>query len=563
VAIEAASFKGITPGAASLADVAQVWGPPKETRKQGAGVTQLFSVEPFHRVEVNALDNKVTSVVVRFERAFAANDVAQQLELNKVRPVLVSNELGEILGQVYPERGVLFAFEPSQEPGKPSMKVAHIILEPISAEPFVLRAENDLENRAKSSRQDLEQALKLEPSNARALWLYARVLTLMGEHEKALTISTDAVRFDPDNARHRITRAQILGQMGRLTEALQEGQKALDTAKNRPHVQARAYCLLGDLAASGPKPDYKKALRQHTEAVKVADPFSDDRHPAVRLAAKEVMIDAHLGAAHDIAWGDWKDKEPAVRKWLERAVAAADNLIQNDGGSQELRFRVATRALAACVGLRGGLDPTPWSKMATEAGEDLINATRDPLRKALIQWDLGMALYDALQVYQIRGEQETALKYGEWAIDYLEQVDQHRQSPAMAYLFGRLYFRLGAIHAIRDQNHRAAIAWFDKAVPLLEKPLPPEALADLGRHGETFVSIGVSYWESGQHEKAVELTQHGVTFMEQAVKQGSLKESALAIPYANLAAMHRYLGAPDKAKRFQELEARYKGSKLR
>ena len=77
--------------------------------------------------------------------------MAQQLELTNVRPVLVSNELGEILGQVYPERGVLFAFEPSKEPGKASMNVAQIILEPITAEPFVLRAETNLDRPRRGS----------------------------------------------------------------------------------------------------------------------------------------------------------------------------------------------------------------------------------------------------------------------------------------------------------------------------------------------------------------------------------------------------------------------------
>ena len=44
--------------------------------------------------------------------------------------------------------------------------------------------------------------------------------------------------------------------------------------------------------------------------------------------------------------------------------------------------------------------------------------------------------------------------------------------------------------------------------------------------------------------------------MEQAAKQGTLDKSALAVPYGNLAAMHRKLGADDLAKQYQELAAR-------
>ncbi|KKK63377.1 hypothetical protein LCGC14_2994900, partial [marine sediment metagenome] len=77
--------------------------------------------------------------------------------------------------------------------------------------------------------------------------------------------------------------------------------------------------------------------------------FSDYMRPAIRLAAKEVLIDAHLGAANDIAWGSWSQKEKAVAKWSQRAAAFAEELIANDGGTEELRFRVATRSLAAFV----------------------------------------------------------------------------------------------------------------------------------------------------------------------------------------------------------------------
>ena len=147
VSIEAASFKGVVPGTSSKTDVESAWGKPKETARPNGTLVQLYSVEPFNRVEVNYDGDKVSSVIVRFDRAFPADLIAKQLDLATVRPVLVSNELGEVLGLAYPERGVLFAFEAGKDPSKPSMKVTQLVLEPISAEPFVLRAETTLENR--------------------------------------------------------------------------------------------------------------------------------------------------------------------------------------------------------------------------------------------------------------------------------------------------------------------------------------------------------------------------------------------------------------------------------
>jgi tetratricopeptide (TPR) repeat protein len=563
VTIEAASFKGVTPGLSTKANVEKAWGKPKETAQPNGSLVQLYSVDPFRRVEVNYDGDRVASVVIRFDRPFPADGVAKQLDLATVRPVLISNELGEVLGLAYPERGVLFAFEASKETEKPSMKVAQLVLEPISAEPFVLRAETTLESRRDLSRRDLEQALSLEPDNARAHWLNSRVLVGMEQYEKALAEAGHAVRLSPDNPHYHVTRSQVLAQLGRLPEAVEEAQKAVDNSQKRPHVKARALCLMGDLTASGAKPDYKKALELHTQALQIADPLTSDPHPALRVAAKEALIDAHLGAAHDIAWGEWKEKSKAVVRWLERALAVANDLVATEGASEEQVFRVYVRAMAAYVGVHGGIDLEPTVTAVVATGNELIAGTGDPIRRAQFQWDLGMALYDAVQICQMRAEYDSALKYGQQSADYLTKANETKRTTSSAFLLGRLYFRLGTIHAMGNHDHRAAVAWFDKAVPLLERPSLEDLATDLGRHGETFVSMGVSYWEAGQKEKAVTLTEKGIKWMEQAVAQGTLDRPALAVPYNNLASMHRKLGSGDKADKFQELAGKAKTEKLK
>ena len=133
-----------------------------------------------------------------------------------------------------------------------------------------------------------------------------------------------------------------------------------------------------------------------------------------------MLIDAHLGAASDIAWGQWAEKEKAVERWVQRAAAFAEELIANDGGSNDHRFRVATRALAAYVGVQGKLDPTDWAKEAARVGKEMIDQTDDPFEKRQLQWELGMALFNAVQIYQIRKEDSLALEYGERTIEHLE-----------------------------------------------------------------------------------------------------------------------------------------------
>lgn len=562
--IETASFKEITPGVSTLADVQKAWGPPREIAHRESVMIHLYTVGPFDKVEVSFFQDKVTSIVIRLNQSFPAKGVAEQLKLSSLRPVYVSDAMGEILGQSFPERGVLFAFEPSGTPGKPSMKVSQIILEPVTAEPFVLRAETNLESQLEASAKDLEVAIRLDPQNARAHWLRARVMFALEDLPAALAAASEAVRLEPENPQYRLMRAQALGQLGQFAAAVEEAQRAVQSGEKRPHIKAQAICLLGDLAGSGPQPDYKKAMSYHMDALKTAEPLAQSPHPAIRLAAKEVLVNAHLGAAHDIAWGNWNQKEAAVSKWLQRAALFADDLVEKEGASAEHRFRVAARALAAAVGLQGRLEPAPWADQAIQSADALIAAASVPAQKRRLQWDLGMALYDAVQVWQMRGEHDAALKYAQQAISHLEKSTTQKENDlADDYLLARLYFRVGAIYAVGKQDHKTAVTWFDKASPIFARLLPQVNPAEYGRLGETYVSMGVSYWESGDRQKALGLTQQGAELIEQLVQKGILESSALQIPYNNLATMHRQLGQNAQAQALLEKAEKLKGTALR
>jgi len=564
VPTETASFNGITPGVSSLNELQDAWGPPKEVANRNAQLMHLYSIEPFERVEVSFVKDRVSAIVIRLDRAFPADLVAEKLELSDIQPVLVSDELGHVLGESFPERGVLFAFEPSETAGTASMNVVQIILEPVSPEAFVLRAETHMDSRPNRSIHDLEQAIELDPENARAHWLRARLLAVGGDSQAALDACAEAIRRSPEDAQYRLTRAQILGQLERFDEAIVEAEQALATSTTRPHVKAQVVCLLGDLLSSQPEPDYHRAIQYHMEAVKTADPLAVSRHPAVRIAAKEVLIDAHLGAGHDIAWGPWEGKDKAVPRWLDQAATVAKDLTDAEGLSVEPQFRVATRALAALVGMRGKLEPDRWAEEALRVGQQLVAATPGSPQQDQLRWDLGMALYDAVQICQMRGDHEKALTYGKRAIAYLEpEAASEQASLADTYLLGRLYFRMGAIHAVGKQDHAAAIYWFEKAIPVFQQSADHLAQTEFGRLGETYVSMGVSFWESEQQDRAVRLTQRGVELMEQAVQGGAMERSALEIPYTNLATMARHLGKSDEADQYLLEAKRHKQATLR
>ncbi|MBN2296250.1 MAG: hypothetical protein JXM70_27720, partial [Pirellulales bacterium] len=223
-AIEVASFKGITPGVTTAEQLEETWGAPQELRSVGQHKILLFSVGPFKQVEVALSGKVVSSIVIQLENPFPPGAVIKQLQLSNVRPVFISNELGDVLGQAFPERGVMFAFVQNHEPGRPSMKVDKIVLEPIDAEAFVLRAETNLDSHYQRTLDDVDAAIKLMPQNPKAHWLRSRVLTALEKIDESIAAAEKAVQLDPDNPQYRITLSRILAQAGKFEKAVSHAE---------------------------------------------------------------------------------------------------------------------------------------------------------------------------------------------------------------------------------------------------------------------------------------------------------------------------------------------------
>ena len=67
------------------------------------------------------------------------------------------------------------------------------------------------------------------------------------------------------------------------------------------------------------------------------------------------------------------------------------------------------------------------------------------------------------------------------------------------------------------------------------------------------VSMGVSYWQTQNKTKALDVTQTGVGLVEAAVQNGVLAKSALAVPYSNLSAMYQQMGEAANATKYAKL----------
>ena len=555
--IEAAKMSGVQPGTSKLRDLQAAWGEPQKVDKYEAYIEHTYHLEPFQRVTVTLVGETVTSMVVYLQDKFPAEAVTRQLDLAEIEPVLITGDDGEVLGQAFPERGVLFSFEP----GVKEYLVSQILLRPIEFQPFALRAEVHLQTRYAAALSDLDHALQLNPQYARGHWLHAQLLMALGRFDQAHAAITKGLQLEADNAEFRLTRAEIWQHQSQYARALEETKAVLAQAGLAPLVRARALLQLAGQFANVAQRDYHAAVERRQEAIELLQPLAADTQPAVRRAVKELLIEAHLATAHDVAWGAWNRKAQVVPKWLQEGESLAQEAIAAGDGDETLIFRVAQQALSALAGMKSELDPTAWVASSKETGHALIEATSDPLSRRQRQWSLALALYDAVQIYHARGQAEPALQCGREAIDLLQEASQGTSlSPLESFLTGRLYFRFGAAHAVLAGQHAIGVQWFEKAIPLINaggKSQPLEA----GKQGEALVSMAISYWETGDQSRALQLTTSGAELMQTAVRDGILDEAALTIAYNNLAIMHRQMGDSRNAQRFAQLATRTKASR--
>ena len=550
--VEPARLGGIQPGTSRPEDTNAEWGEPTKVVQNDGVEQRLYAVEPFEQVVTTVENGVVASIVVNLNQPFSPDEVATQLALDEFRPVVVRDTTGKPLGQVYPERGVLFGFDPAAE--EPT--VIQIILEPIDAQTFIARAENQQIAQPQTSLNDLEVAEHLAPDEVKTYALRASILYRVGIADRALTAVNKAIELEADNPSSLLTRAKIAMELGDYELAAEDLQKTLKLAGQGDLIRAQAILQKGNLFVHGPDRDLKQAIEFHLQAIKLAEPLLADEYLAVQHAAEDVSIEAHLAVAYDVAHGNWRRQESVVPMWLDRATQLAD---ATSSGRLRLRrqITISRGALQASIGLGGELDHQGYVLQSLRAAKQLLVNSTDSLDEHALQLSMGLMLSDAVRIAQLRGLADEALKNGIVAADYIELARESLgEQPRFAFYESQLMFRVGSVHALQKENHTVAVDYFDRSFPLIKEALPFTPPAEVGPQGEALVSMAVSYWEVEDRDLALRLTNAGAQLMEEAVGAGLMEAEALEVPYTNLASMHRHLGNEDEASQYQRMATR-------
>jgi tetratricopeptide (TPR) repeat protein len=564
VTFEAVKFQGISVGKSTKNELIAAWGEPADSSTTPEGDVLVYRKSPFQAVEVLVGKNGLVSTIkVTLAAPIEYKKLSEQLSLDRIDPVTISDAADRSVGLAFPERGVMFMFTSSQpitpvdedkSAASAPTTVSHVIIQQIDSHMFALRAEKRLHGPYAQNIADLKTAIALEPEYANAYSLLARIYLATGQADLADAAATEACDIEPTNASYQLLRAQARELLGEYDDAVLKVRAVLDREDLTDLDRAQALHRMARLASLGDGEIASKTISFETRSIDVADKLATSKDAKERRAAKQLLVEAHIAIAEEVARQSYNQKVETLSLWVGRASGLAEDLIEKDGGSVELRLLIAQRVLAGLASFRPTLDPAPWVAEAEDAAKTMFAQSDDEMWQQHVKWELGIAYLNALRVEHTRRQTDMALKYGQEAIDNLAVGASGRQAVhSSEQLVGQLYFQMGAVYAVHKLDHAKAVQWYDKASPLLTGQRPASELYAPRREGEMLVSMGVSYWQLGNQAHALDLTQTGVGLVEAAVENGVLAKTTLAVPYGNLATMYQQMGEETNAAKYSDL----------
>jgi hypothetical protein len=552
------TFRGVTIGQTKHHELTQAWGPPSSQSDKNGMLELRYTMAPFRVLQVYIEDGHVVSMAGQLNKPAAMEELAKQFDISRFTPAAIHDQRGRKLGQIYPERGVLFGFTGSAD----ALRVDHVLFESPSAEGFLTRAEQNWRRNPQSGLADVKTVLQFEPSHPRAQILLVELLLEVGQIEEARAAVEAALEQAPQEPRLRTLLARGLLAQKSLEQAKVEADRVLADPNAPGELHAAAELIQGDILKHAPNHDVRAAARHHQKAAQLATAaVQQAQQNAVTANAPYdaatqrdrlwVAVESYLAIADDVAQGQWRRREEAFAQWIHHAERTVENLAPSEVKDDWL-FHLRRRALEASIAAGGAIDPSPYATAALECSARLLSTIGDPQRKAQMQSQLAASLHDAALAMQASGKRAAAKDFLQDAQRLLEAslAQQPAEDLRRANLLGNVYYALGSECAFAEKNHSSAVAWYSKAAPLLETP-HRAGIVSSGAFGQQLVTMAISYWQTNAKDRALRMTEQGLEFMMHAVEHGELDRQTLSTPLANLANMNRAMGNREQAQQYQ------------
>ncbi len=555
LSIDPASFRGVHPGKTTGDELRAGWGAGEPFTREDGTRGFFWKIEPFERVEVTFDGDVVAAIRIKLAEPVAVGDLAKQLEIADLRTVSILDEQGVSIGEVFPERGVIFSVKPGTQ------SATAVMIEPLDPESFVLRAEGEIDTCSAFAVADLQYAVEIDPRHLRAHRLLMVLMCEQGKWQQALRLAEAAEQIDPSDVWTKMKHGGILLALDRPEEARTVVEAVKSTPNTPPLVTAQVERLLGRVELASVTPDHQKAVEHFAEAIRRSSALLAKRSPAVQQAAREIMLDSHLGTAQAIAQGTWQQKSRVIPKWMARSEAVVAECKAEESVQQTLELQLCRGALAVAAGSADSFEPLPWVKRLLELRDRMGESVTDPWRRRQIDWDVGLGLLDALSAAQMRGDASDMLDNATLTAAYLERGGEHRElTDKERKNAGDLLFRIGIMHSLQRGDHATAVTWFDRVIPMWDGNPRLERDREAGQLGESYVSMAISYWQVDRRDDAMALSRRGVDLMVAAVDARQLEERSLAVAYGNLSTMYAEQGDETQSQTYAEMASRAEAS---
>ncbi|GIW95833.1 MAG: hypothetical protein KatS3mg110_3874 [Pirellulaceae bacterium] len=468
-------------------------------------------------------------------------------ELRLARFVLVANDSQPgTASWLVPERGMRLRLEGETEP----LLVRGIDLYEPRAEDFVLRAWRNETLRIAEALADLEYALQQDPADKWALLGLARRWELVGYPEQA------AARLAASGSPSQLVRFEqarllaISGYDSQATALLDQASVSEDTAPLLKSLYALAKAEA--LARTPANAAQQAALAEYAAAVEWSQKALAGSRLLERYLLRDILLAAYTGAARVIAAGPFRNRAESVTRWLQPADQmlahtqhAGDAWLTGRGRLWEARLGCFSALKDPAVEIPSEIQIQQWVDLLLAQGEDAFG------ERSAKTWG-GRIWLRAAEAALANGDIERASRAAQQAALLLADTTQKQPPyPHGETWLGQTYYLLGAIEAIGRRNHAAALRWYDRALPLLEEPAV--RIVGIRLVANQWVSIGISYWETGDQPAGLRYTQKGWQMLEAAIRDGKCPAEAARVACQNLAYMYKTLGDADNAQRMAEL----------